>query len=66
MTVKELMEFFSEKLAKGQIHDDDVIKILHYHEDCCFTITSTDANSQFRYYWSIEFNKKSNNKNQTK
>lgn len=66
MTVKELMDFLSEKLAKGQIHDDDVIELRQYDTDFCFTITSTDANSQFRYYWSIEFNKKSNNKNQTK
>ena len=66
MTVKELMDFFSEELAKGHLRDDDVINILHYHEDCCFTITYINANTQCQYYWPIELNKKSNNKNQTK
>ena len=54
MTVKELMEFFSEELAKGHLHDDDVIKIMHYHEDCCFTITYIKADTQCQYYWPIE------------
>lgn len=56
MTVKELMDFLSDELSNGHLHDDDVIKILHYHEDCCFTITYIKADTQCRYYWQIEPN----------
>lgn len=62
MTVKELMNFLSARLADGTVDDDSQITIDEYEKDCVIR-THSDRKCGWWYFGN---NKKSNNKNQTK